>query len=142
MFSRNLYAFFFFVKHIYDQSDPGRKIRYLLLFGDASFDYKDRLADNTNFVPCWESIESMNIVNSIASDDYFGYLDDGEGGSSASRVDIGIGRFVVGSVEEAKAAVDKSIHYAANTIEVMQLDYLLYQKYGFVYLKRMLIIQI
>jgi hypothetical protein len=109
-----------FVKHIYDQSDPGRKIKYLLLFGDASFDYKDRLADNTNFAPCWESIESMNIVNSIASDDYFGYLDDGEGGSSASRVDIGIGRFVVGTTEEAKAAVDKSIHYATNTQEVMQ----------------------
>ena len=109
-----------FVKHLYDQSDPGRKIKYLLLFGDASFDYKDRLADNTNFVPRWESIESMNIVNSIASDDYFGYLDDGEGGSSASRVDIGIGRFVVGSVEQAKEAVDKTIHYATNTQEVMQ----------------------
>ena len=109
-----------FVKHIYDKSDPGRKIKYLLLFGDASFDYKDRLADNTNFVPCWESIESMNIVNSIASDDYFGYLDDGEGGSSASHVDIGIGRFVVGSVGQAKEAVDKTIHYATNTKKVMQ----------------------
>ena len=118
--SQDITAIRDFVKMLYDKSDPGQEIRYLLLFGDASFDYKDRLPDNTNFIPCWESVESMNIVNSIASDDYFGYLDDGEGGSSSSRVDIGIGRFVVGNIDEATMAIDKSIRYATNTVEVMK----------------------
>jgi len=118
--SQDITAIRDFVKMLYDKSDPGQEIRYLLLFGDASFDYKDRLTDNTNFIPCWESVESMNIVNSIASDDYFGYLDGGEGGSSSSRIDIGIGRFVVGSTDEATMAVDKAIDYATNTIEVMK----------------------
>ena len=77
------------------------------------------MADNSNYVPCWESIESLNIVTSIASDDYFGYLDDGEGISDADKVDVGIGRFVVASPEEATLAVDKCIHYATNSELVM-----------------------
>ncbi len=111
-----------FVKMIYDESNPGNEPKYLLLFGDASYDYKDILsADNSNFVPCWEDIESLNIVHSVATDDFFGYLDDGEGeiNSNTDRVDIGIGRFVVASVDEAQMAVNKTIHYATNTDEVM-----------------------
>ncbi len=104
-----------FVKHIYDRSDAGKEIKYLLLFGDASYDYKNRLPGNTNFVPCWESVNSLNTISSIASDDYFGYLDDGEGVSSSDRVDIGIGRFPVDTPEEAKEAVDKSINYDSNS---------------------------
>ena len=109
-----------FAKMLYDDSDSGKEIKYLLLFGDASYDYKDILPDNTNFVPCWESIKSLDIVTSIASDDYFGFLDDGEGQEYANDlVDIGIGRFVVASVEEAQSAIDKTIHYSVNTTEVM-----------------------
>jgi hypothetical protein len=116
--SQDITAIRDFVKMLYDNSDPGQEIKYLLLFGDASFDYKNRTADNTNFVPCWESMESMNIVRSVASDDYFGYLDDGEG--TSGRVDIGIGRFVVSTPEQAVSAVDKVVSYATNTAKVMK----------------------
>jgi len=108
-----------FVKHIYDHSDPGKEIKYLLLFGDASYDYKNRLPDNTNFVPCWESMASLNTISSIASDDYFGYLDTGEGNSPRDKVDIGIGRFPVKTEAEAKNAVDKCIHYATPSAETL-----------------------
>jgi hypothetical protein len=108
-----------FVKHIYDESDAGKELKYLLLFGDASYDYKDRLPDNTNFVPCWESVNSLNTISSIATDDYFGYLDDGEGVSSSDRVDIGIGRFPVDTPAEAKNAVDKCVSYASNTPQTL-----------------------
>jgi len=108
-----------FVKHIYDQSDAGKELKYLLLFGDASYDYKDRLPDNTNFVPCWESVNSLNTISSIATDDYFGYLDDGEGVSSSDRVDIGIGRFPVDTPAEAKNAVDKCVGYASDSPQTM-----------------------
>lgn len=110
-----------FAKMLYDDSSPGAELKYLLLFGDASYDYKDILPDNTNFVPCWESTRSLDIVTSIATDDYFGFLDDGEGAEySDDLVDIGIGRFVVGTQEEAEAAVDKTIHYSVNTTQVME----------------------
>ncbi len=108
-----------FAKHIYDQSDAGKELKYLLLFGDASYDFKDRLPGNTNFVPCWESVNSLNMISSIATDDYFGYLDDGEGVSSSDRVDIGIGRFPVDTPAEAKNAVDKCISYASNSSKTM-----------------------
>ena len=108
-----------FVKHIYDQSSPGQELRYLLLFGDASFDYKNRISDNTNFVPCWESVASLNTITSVASDDYYGYLDNGEGNGYNDRVDIGIGRFPVDTPEEAKEAVDKTIRYDTDNPQTM-----------------------
>ena len=30
-------------------------LRYLLLFGDASYDYKDRINNNTSLVPAYEN---------------------------------------------------------------------------------------
>lgn len=108
-----------FVKRVYDQSDPGEKLKYLLLFGDASYDYKDRLTDNTNFVPCWESSTSLNTINSIASDDYYGYLDNGAGTGTNDKVDIGIGRFPVDDLAEATDAVDKVISYSTPSAENM-----------------------
>ncbi len=106
-----------FAKALYDESDPGKKLKYLLLFGDASFDYKNRKNDNTNFVPCWESWESLNIINSVATDDYFGCLDDGEGTGGSDKVDIGIGRFPVDNIDQAQLAVDKVIHYDTKSAE-------------------------
>lgn len=94
--------------------------RYLLLFGDASYDYKTRLADNTNFVPTYESPESLTPTVSFASDDYFGLLDPNEGEWSSSAndaLDVGIGRFVVRTAEDAKVVVDKIYRYEELDIE-------------------------
>jgi hypothetical protein len=102
-----------FVKMLYDKASAGDEPKYLLLFGDASFDYKNRIANNTNFVPTWESMESLNPVGSYITDDFFGWLD------GDNMLDIGIGRFVVFSQQQAKEAVDKTIHYAVNSVDVM-----------------------
>jgi len=93
---------------------------YLLLFGDASFDYKHRIHENTNFVPTFESAESLRLTGSFATDDFFGLLDADEGGNSSGELDIGIGRFPVTTHEEAKAAVDKVEHYVRRDFEVMR----------------------
>ncbi|NTV82937.1 MAG: type IX secretion system sortase PorU, partial [Bacteroidales bacterium] len=60
--------------------------------------------------------ESLIIVYSIASDDYYGFLD----GPGDNLLDIGIGRFPVQTVEQATIAVDKIIHYATNSEIVMK----------------------
>ena len=104
-----------FMKHVYDNSTEGMEIKYLLLFGDASFDYKDRIEGNINFIPTWESPESLNPVNSHNKDDFFGTLD----GPNDNSIDIGIGRFVVSTASQAKTSVDKVIYYSENTPEVM-----------------------
>jgi len=103
-----------FVRMLYERAADGEKPRYLLLFGDASYDFKNRISYNTNFVPTYESDESLHYISSYATDDYLGYLDPDEGSLRTDLLDIGIGRFVVATAEEAKSAVDKSIHYATS----------------------------
>jgi hypothetical protein len=103
-----------FMKMLYERGYNSTLPKYLLLFGDASYDYKERVSGNTNFVPTFQSGPSLHYVNSFSTDDYFGYLDPNEGASANDMLDIGIGRFVVRTLEDAKMAVDKSVHYATS----------------------------
>ncbi len=101
-----------FVKMYYDKygNSTADKLKYLLLFGDASYDYKDRLADNTSFVPAWENNFSLDPLATYASDDFFGFLDDNEdinSGAVTNYLDIGIGRVPAKNADEAKNFVDK-----------------------------------
>ena len=44
------------IRYVYhNASTPGNRVKYVCLFGDASYDYKDRLTNNTNIVPSWYS---------------------------------------------------------------------------------------
>ena len=108
-----------FMRMLWNKAEGWNKPRFLLLFGDASYDYKDIMpTPNTNFVPTFQSVESLHPVNSYATDDFFGCLDEGEGGLFDDVVSIGVGRLVVKTPEEAKNAVDKIIHYATETTKV------------------------
>jgi hypothetical protein len=109
-----------FLKMIYDRNDNESELRYLLLFGDASYDYKDRIPEDNNLVPTFQSTESLKLASSFVTDDYYGCLDYGEGSNSSGTVDIGIGRFPVRTLEEATIVVDKVIHYATSSREVTQ----------------------
>lgn len=113
--AQDLSAIRYFCKSLYDRGTSSKKLHYLLLMGDASYDYKDLIKPNTNFVPVYESINSVSTISSFATDDYFGLLDNGEGGSSNDNVDIGIGRLPVKTATEATAVVEKIIHYSTNT---------------------------
>ncbi|HET9824131.1 MAG TPA: type IX secretion system sortase PorU, partial [Chitinophagaceae bacterium] len=101
-----------FVKMLYDRSKNNAldQPKYLLLFGDASFDYKDRIRNNTNLVPAYETINSLEPLNSYTSDDFFGFLDDNEDINSnilINQLDLGIGRIPAKNIDEAKNYVDK-----------------------------------
>ncbi|HSU27688.1 MAG TPA: type IX secretion system sortase PorU, partial [Chitinophagaceae bacterium] len=107
-----------FVKMYFDKygNDPANAARHLLLLGDASFDYKDRLNNNTNLVPAYETNNSLDPLASYVSDDYFGFLNDNEDINSVSIInllDIGIGRIPSKTLEEAKNVVDKIFSYTA-----------------------------
>ncbi|MEI7661320.1 MAG: type IX secretion system sortase PorU [Bacteroidota bacterium] len=104
-----------YVRMMYNKAEPGKEPKYLLLFGDASYDYKSRTQNNTNYVPAYESVESLSPTDSFVSDDYFGLLDPNEGQSANGSLDIGVGRFPVSSSEQATEAVDKVIQYCANS---------------------------
>lgn len=107
-----------YVRSVYMHSSETKPLRYLLLFGDASYDYMNRATINTNIVPTYESVQSFDPINSIAIDDYFGFLDLDEGDMYYDDVDIGIGRLPVVNAEEASQAVVKIKNYASASPDV------------------------
>jgi hypothetical protein len=73
------------------QSGTSHPLRYLLLFGDGSYENKTPPPRNPNFIPTYQSQNSNIIVSSFTSDDFYGLLEDGEGEATGTE-DIGIGR--------------------------------------------------
>ena len=54
--------------------------KYLLLFGDTTYDTKGIIKNSfTNHVLTYQSPNSLAVLD-YASDDYFGFMDDNEGG--------------------------------------------------------------
>ena len=108
-----------FCRMLYLDSNPGRKITYLLLLGDCSYDYKNR-DGIVDFVPSYESVESLKPTETFVTDDYFGCMDESEGNISLSLSDIGVGRFPVQTLEQATQMVDKIERYVAKDETTMQ----------------------
>jgi len=108
-----------FMRMLYKKGAFGDERAYLQLFGDASFDYKHRIHENTNIVPTFESQESLRETGSFVTDDYFGLLDDNEGASASGDLNIGIGRFPISTNEEAESIVNKILHYTQKGVDVM-----------------------
>jgi len=106
-----------FMKMFYDRANGDESLmpKYLLLFGDGSYDHKDRTTDNTNFIPTYQSENSLSITSSFTTDDYFGLLDDDEAMERSDLLDVAIGRIPVGTLEEANQVVDKIVHYSKSS---------------------------
>lgn len=110
-----------FMKMFYDRQTSGADApKYLLLFGDGSF-------DNRKLTSAWKSVDMSNMLltyqteNSLSSqsyviDDYFGFLDDADNKKSLQnkKLCLGIGRFPIRTVEQATQMVDKVISYMEN----------------------------
>jgi hypothetical protein len=103
------------IKYIYDNaSAPNKRIKYVNLFGDASYDYKNRINNNSNIVPIYHSlISNATGESSFASDDFFGLMDTNEGNitSSFGGIDIAVGRMIVNDTKQAEEMVQKVIDY-------------------------------
>lgn len=118
-----------FIRYVYyNASTPSKRIKYVGIMGDASIDYKNRLPNNNNIVPTYQTQEGASISSSFMSDDFFGNMDENEGTIGGNtyiyeddddetvlddidRLDIAMGRIVVDNVSLANAMVDKIIRY-------------------------------
>ncbi|MEA3505073.1 MAG: type IX secretion system sortase PorU [Bacteroidota bacterium] len=118
--SQDITAIRDFLKVYYDKGNSETHLRYVLLFGDGSFDYKEKTEVNSNMIPTYETVNSLHPVSSYVTDDYYGYLDDNEGGMENNILDIGLGRLPVSTLEQAKHVVDKIVRYGSNSAEVQK----------------------
>ena len=108
-----------FCRMLYLDSNDGHRIKYLLLLGDCSYDYKNR-NNIVDFVPTYESVHSLRMDSTFVTDDYFGFMDENEGDIFASLADIGIGRFPVSTLEQANQMVDKIERYLVKDANTMK----------------------
>ena len=115
-----------FVKYVFynNPSYPNNKLEYLNLFGDASYDFKDRIRNNTNVVPIFHGFNvsqslnpnnssNLSLFESFMSDDFYTLMDDNEGNmqSSADGMDLAVGRMLVNSNVQATEMVNKVLEY-------------------------------
>jgi hypothetical protein len=108
-----------FIKQVYTtNSSLEKKLKYVCFFGDASYDYKDRIQGNNNIVPVKLSTNSFNLANSWVTDDFYVMLEDNEGAMSTNHtIDIASGRIPVSTITEATIVVDKILgYYSKNAI--------------------------
>ncbi|MCA6423983.1 MAG: type IX secretion system sortase PorU [Flavobacterium sp.] len=117
-----------FVKYVYSNASTlDKRVKYLNLFGDASYDFKDRIVNNTNIVPIYQALNSYSEgESSFATDDFYGMMDANEGRIDSANspsngptnfsynftgVDLAIGRMIVTSSQQAEEMINKVIEY-------------------------------
>lgn len=114
-----------FVKYVYfNASSPSKKVKYLNLFGDGSFDHRNLIPNNTNIVPTYHSLNSFNTgETAFVSDDFYALMDPEEGNLETFNeltnqtsihiggIDIAVGRMIVSTVKQADEMVTKVIDY-------------------------------
>ena len=120
---QDLIALRSYLKMLYEKATTEDEILdNVLLFGDASYDYKgiSLLSENEldqNFVPTFQSEYSFKLGPSYCTDDFLGFLDSSEGAQQTINIDgldIGLGRIVVQSLTQANAMVDKIERYMSS----------------------------
>ncbi|MEE9439654.1 MAG: type IX secretion system sortase PorU, partial [Saprospiraceae bacterium] len=99
-----------FAKMLYER-DP--KFKYLLLLGDGSYDYRNispNLPDN-NYIPVYETDESLDPIRGYPTDDFYALLGDSEGGNLNGGLELAVGRIPITDPDGANDIIDKIIKY-------------------------------
>lgn len=97
-----------FVKMLYDRAGTDNIPQNLLLFGDGSYDNLSTDPAVSNFILTYESESSIHPTSSYVSDDFYVFLDNGEGSiSGLHNMDMGVGRIPVKTANEANDFVNK-----------------------------------
>ena len=99
-----------FIRMVYLRS--GGHLKYVLLMGKGTHDYRDIKGGHNNYVPTYETVSTVHEVESMCTDDYFGLMDATEGLNCSGRVDLGVGRIPITTPEQGDAVLAKIKHYA------------------------------
>ncbi len=101
-----------FIRQIFQRSAAANdSLKYLLLFGQASYDYRGRLGSFTSLIPTYETDGSINLTQSFNSDNFFGCMNDSASDKHSDISEIGIGRIPVRNQAEA-SVIHKIVNYS------------------------------
>ena len=104
-----------FIRMIYSRNIAiNKQVKYVALMGDGSYVNKQRgLVNNSNLIPTYQSNNSMSPTSSMATDDFYGLMDDYEGANAEGygSVDIGVGRLTCRNTAEMSAVLAKIENY-------------------------------
>lgn len=104
-----------FIRCTYLKSLPsGKPLKYVLLMGAASYDMKDRVKGNTNFIPTYQ-YDAHNKGVTFCLDDFYGYLDStaGDPARGQNQLWVSVGRIPCRTAAEAEGMVSKLDRYDA-----------------------------
>ena len=91
---------------------PAGTLKYVLILGDTTFDYRNITTNNKNYIPSYQSDYSENYEASFVTDDYFGMTTpQNTNYIYAILPDIPVGRLPAENIAEAKNLVDKTLSY-------------------------------
>ena len=106
------------MKMFYDRAEGNENVRprYLLLFGDGSYNNRKSMeklhSPECNMLLTYQSKTSIDERESFVIEDYFGFLEDNSGEEiKVDKVCLGIGRFPISSIKNARLVVDKLYRY-------------------------------
>lgn len=112
-------AYRWLMKMLYDcASSPETRPKYLLLFGDGTFDNRKLLPrSGTPTLLTYQAVNSTIETKAYATDDYFAFLEDKDGMSGTyfsdpvGQMRIGVGRLPISTRTQAQQVTDKLINY-------------------------------
>jgi hypothetical protein len=97
-----------FIKYAYDNWQI--KPEYFMFMGKGTYDYKNIEGFGDNYIPTWQTVESLRLLDSYTTDDFFARVD-----GEDLKPDIAFGRLTVRNLNEANTYIDKIIHYEKNS---------------------------
>ena len=102
-----------YVKFVYDNyatAEGNHALAYVLLFGDATVDFRNNGSTQLDGVPTNLILESRARFT-YATDEVYGLLDAADNNVGMGYMDVALGRVPAETTEEANLAVDKIITY-------------------------------
>lgn len=107
--SRDLTAIRDFVTKL---NTPSGSLKYVFILGDTSYDYKNRVPNNSNVVSSYQSEQSAEFITSYVTDDYIVMTKPQTTASIPSNLpDLPVGRIPAANITEAGVMIDKTLAY-------------------------------
>lgn len=105
----------YFAKMFYDRANGNANLipKNLILFGNGHYDPR-QIVLGENYVLSYQNTESETDISAFSSDDFYTVLDDAESFSPSDQMDMGVGRMIASTTDEASILLKKVETYLSH----------------------------